>query len=58
MNELQPVNPPGMADVIPDAYPDVGDDGLSIPNNMNTFSTLPMISAERLEAFPHRSSSK
>ena len=110
MNELQPVNPPGMADVIPDAYPDVdhfggwttiriffcpppfqpsqcweyivgvmllcsmleindvvlycivlycivlycivlycivlycivlyvGDDGLSIPNNMNTFST-------------------
>ena len=23
MNELQPVNPPGMADVISDAYPDV-----------------------------------
>ena len=54
MNALQPVNPPGMADVIPDAYPDVGDDGLSIPNNMNTFTTLPTISAERLEALPHQ----
>ena len=58
MNELQPVNPPGMADVIPDAYPDVCDDGLSIPNNMNIFSTLPTISAEWLGAFPYQSSSK
>ena len=42
-----------LAWLIPDAYPDVGDDGLSNPNNMNTFSTLPTMSAERLEAYPH-----
>ena len=32
MNELQSVHP--LAWLIPDAYPDVGDDGLSIPNNI------------------------
>ena len=47
-----------LAWLILDPYPDVGDDGPSIPNNMNTFATLPTMSAERLEAFPHQSSSK
>ena len=47
-----------LAWVIPDAYPEVGDDGLSIPNNVNTFSTLSTMSAERLVAFPPQITSK
>ena len=47
-----------MAWLIPDAYPEVGDDGLSIPNNMNTFSTMPAMSAERLQPFQHQNTSK
>ena len=47
-----------MAWLIPDAYPEVGDDGLSIPNNINKLSTLPTMSAEWLLAFQHRSTSK
>ena len=44
--------------LITDAYPEVGDDGLSIPNSMNTLSTLPTISAEWLQAFQHQSMTK
>ena len=47
-----------MAWLITDASAEVGDHGLSIPNNMNKFSTLPTISAERLQAFQHESTSK
>ena len=47
-----------LAWLIPDAHTEVGDDGRSIPNNMTTFSTLPTVSAERLEAFPHQITSK
>ena len=36
-----------MAWLITDDYPEVGDDGLSIPNNMNKLSTLPTMSAHR-----------
>ena len=44
-----------MAWLIRDDYPEVGDDGLSIPNNMNKLSTLPTMSAEWLRAFQHQS---
>ena len=44
--------------LITDDYPEVGDDGLSIPNNMNKLSTLPTMSAEWLRAFQHQSTSK
>ena len=47
-----------MAWLITDDYPEVGDDGLSFPNNMNKLSTLPTISAEWLRAFQHQSTSK
>ena len=47
-----------MAWLITDDYPEVGDDGLSIPNNMNKLSTLPRMSAEWLRAFQHQSTSK
>ena len=47
-----------MAWLITDDYPEVGDDGLSIPNNMNKLSTLPMMFAEWLRAFQHQSTSK
>ena len=46
-----------MAWLITDAYPKVGDDGLSIANNMNKLSTLPTMSAEWLRAFAHQSTS-
>ena len=39
-------------------YPGVGDDGLSIPNNVNKLSTLPTMSAEWLRAFQHQSTSQ
>ena len=45
-----------LAWLIPDTYPEVGEDGLSIPNNINTFSTMPTMSAERLEANSHTKS--
>ena len=44
--------------LITDDYSEVGDDGLSIPNNMNKLSTLPTMSAERLRALQHQSKSK
>ena len=47
-----------LAWLITDASPEVADDGLLIPNNMNKFSTLPMITAERLQVFQHQSTSK
>ena len=40
-----------MAKLITDDYPEVGDDGLSIPNLMNKLSTFPTMSAEWLRAF-------
>ena len=46
-----------MAWLITDDYPEVGDDGLSIPNKMNKLSTLPTMSAEWLRAFQHQSTS-
>ena len=47
-----------MAWLITDDYPEVCDDGLPIPNNMNKFSNLPTMSAEWLRAFQHQSTSK
>ena len=47
-----------LAWLITEASPKVCDDGLSIPNNMTKLSTLPMISAERLQAFQHQNASK
>ena len=47
-----------LAWLITDASPEVGDDGLSIINNTNKLSTLPTVSAERLQAFQQQSTSK
>ena len=47
-----------MACLITDASPEVGDDGRSIPNNMNKFSILPMMSSKLLQAVQHKSTSE
>ena len=47
-----------MAWLITDASPEVCGDGQSIPNNMNKFSILPMMSSKRLQALQHQNTSK